>query len=116
MNAGSVGLPANDGTSDGWYCLLEPGAAGLSVSWHRLNYDWQLSQQRMQQAGLCDGYDACLESGLWPSLDVLPPQERGETGQRIELAPLLLSASGFKGLSHNVGHLRPESRLRVRWD
>ena len=34
----------------------------------------------MQEAGLCEGYDRCLESGLWPSLDVLPPADSSKPG------------------------------------
>ena len=91
INAGSLGLPANDGTADTWYCLLEAGQDRLTVSWQRLPYDWRKSQHSMREAGLCEGYDRCLETGLWPSLDVLPEVERAATGMRLELADLQIA-------------------------
>ena len=91
VNAGSLGLPANDGTADVWYCLIDELDGMLQVSWHRLSYDWKHSQDSMRDAGLWEGYDRCLETGLWPSLDVLPADERARTGEPINLQPLNMS-------------------------
>lgn len=40
--------------------------------------------------GFChaDGYAETLVTGLWPSLDILPPRERAATDQRIALRSL----------------------------
>ena len=87
LNAGAIGLPANDGSSDGWYMLLEPDNRGLQVSWHRLSYDASKSCQSTRAAGMTQ-YAQALSDGLWPSMDILPEYERGNRGKRLDPAPL----------------------------
>lgn len=86
-NAGAVGMPANDGTPDVWYTLLWPAGDRLKIFHHRLGYDHFKAAERMQQEGLPQGYAKALETGLWPSLDVLPPVERAATGRRLVFRP-----------------------------
>ncbi|MDX2472781.1 MAG: metallophosphoesterase family protein [Candidatus Krumholzibacteria bacterium] len=85
LNAGAIGLPANDGTRDGWYLLLEPTTSGSQASWHRLVYDAEQAAAAMRNRGLSGGYGNTLLTGLWPSLDVLPEQERREQGVPLSL-------------------------------
>ncbi|MFV2031182.1 MAG: metallophosphoesterase [Gammaproteobacteria bacterium] len=87
LNAGAVGLPANDGSTDGWYMLIEPDNQGFEVSWHRLAYDAILSRRSTHAAGMHE-YAQALTDGLWPSMDVLPHEERRQRGQRLQLDPL----------------------------
>lgn len=91
LNAGVIGMPANDGTPDGWYMLLQQSASGCRVTWHRLGYAAAQSAAEMQSAGLTAGYAETISSGLWPSEDVLPAAERSARGQALQLAPLSLS-------------------------
>lgn len=94
-NAGALGLPANDGTTDVWYSLLTPAGDGLDISHHRLAYDHQKAARRLREARPGDPYADALESGLWPSLDVLPEAERAATGHALSPATLTISpASG----------------------
>ena len=86
LNAGVIGMPANDASADGWYMLLEPDADGFQASWHRLPYNAMTSQQTTRQAGM-EEYAQSLVSGLWPSMDVLPPTERKQQGKRLSLTP-----------------------------
>ena len=74
INAGSVGLPPNDGRAATRYAVL--GEYG--VVFHRLDYDPSTSIVSMQEAGLVQGYDQTLTSGYWPSEDVLPPEMRNK--------------------------------------
>jgi predicted phosphodiesterase/uncharacterized Fe-S cluster-containing radical SAM superfamily protein len=74
-NAGAVGLPANDGTPRGWYSLLVPSADGVAVEHHALAYDHRAAAAAMRAAGLPEDYAGALQSGLWPSADVLPAAE-----------------------------------------
>jgi len=82
-NPGSLGLPANDGTPRGWYSLLEPSGDGVRLHHLSFRYNHDTAAAKMRAAGLPEGYGACLESGLWPSLDVLPKPERAATGQAL---------------------------------
>jgi len=91
LNAGVIGMPANDGTRDGWYLLLEPDSNGVTANWHRLPYQAQQSRQRMQQANLCDAYAQALTSGRWPSVDILPEADRLEPATPLKLQTLRLT-------------------------
>lgn len=89
LNAGVIGLPANDGTPDGWYMMMKPAENGICFTWHRLVYDPQPSYQNMKAAGLTD-YAETLVNGLWPSTDILPEEERRLQGQELEIPALHL--------------------------
>jgi predicted phosphodiesterase len=90
LNSGVIGMPANDGTRDGWYLLLETDDHGLKASWHRLKYEAEKTSQTMKEAGLCGGYQEALLSGLWPSMDVLPDHEKSLLGVPITLSEITL--------------------------
>ncbi len=90
LNAGVIGMPANEGTRDGWWMLLEPEGDAIRCRWQRLDYDAEESARRMVQAGLAGGYADALLSGRWPSLDILPETEKRAQGIRLELADLLI--------------------------
>lgn len=75
VNAGSSGMPPNDGRAETCFAVID----GDSVAHHRLSYDWQGAQARMREVGLVQGYETCLETGIWPSQDVLPTEMRRGT-------------------------------------
>ena len=108
LNAGVIGMPANDGGKHGWYMLLEPGESGCTASWHRLDYDYSSSRDSTIDAGM-SAYGNALESGLWPNIDILPPAEAQQTGQPLDLKPLYIEpvsypASNFKAIPDRVRH------------
>src|SRR5947207_6617477 len=84
-NAGAIGMPGNDGTPRGWFSLLTPQPGGLAIEHRALVYDHAAAAAEMRRAGLPEGYAAALETGLWPSCDVLPFREIRERG--VPLAP-----------------------------
>jgi predicted phosphodiesterase len=88
LNAGVIGMPANDGTPDGWYLLLDQEGGLLQASWKRLNYPAQQARSAMLNAGLT-GYADALTSGLWPSEDILPETEKMGRGVALNVAPLV---------------------------
>ena len=90
LNTGVIGLPANDGTKDGWYLLLETAEHGLKASWHRLIYNAEKASQTMKDVGLCGGYQEALLTGLWPSMEILPEHEKSVRGEPINLAAISL--------------------------
>ncbi len=89
LNSGVIGLPANDGTQDGWYLLLTPEQGCTRFSWQRLSYAAEQTQQKMVAAGLNAGYADALLTGLWPSLDVLPAVERSHQGELLVIEDLI---------------------------
>eukprot|EP00241_Pyramimonas_parkeae_P007088 CAMPEP_0114256906 /NCGR_PEP_ID=MMETSP0058-20121206/18430_1 /TAXON_ID=36894 /ORGANISM="Pyramimonas parkeae, CCMP726" /LENGTH=311 /DNA_ID=CAMNT_0001371559 /DNA_START=173 /DNA_END=1108 /DNA_ORIENTATION=- len=83
-NAGVIGMPANDGTPRVWYSIWEAAEHGLRIRHLPLEYDYTSAAGKMGERGLPDGYREALTSGLWPSLDVLPPLEKQAAGNRID--------------------------------
>ncbi|MDX2287742.1 MAG: metallophosphoesterase family protein [Hyphomicrobiaceae bacterium] len=78
INAGVIGMPANDGTREGWYAMIEHTREGLAVATHRLGFDWQTAAARAERSA--PAYAQALRCGLWPSLDVLPEAEKSAAG------------------------------------
>jgi predicted phosphodiesterase len=87
LNAGVIGMPANDGGSHGWYMLIDSVDETIEISWHRLGYDHISSQQSTIAAGMSE-YGKALGNGLWPSTDILPEVESQQTGQTLDLPPI----------------------------
>jgi hypothetical protein len=92
LNAGVIGMPANDAGRHCWFMLLEPAECGCIASWHRLDYDYASSRDSTVDAGM-SAYGNALESGLWPSIDVLPQAEAQQSGQPLDLPPLHIDAT-----------------------
>ncbi len=91
LNAGVIGMPANDGRQDTWYMLITAEPEGqVTASWHQLTYDVSHTVSAMQNSGLNTPYVKALQSGYWPSVDILPEAEAGISGQPLKLKPLSL--------------------------
>lgn len=72
INAGVIGMPANDGNPTTQYLVLtETGPV-----FETLRYDHQAASVAMVDAGLTQGYEIALKTGYWPSQDVLPLEMR----------------------------------------
>ena len=72
---------------------LEPQANGISCRWYRLEYDSFAIQRKTEETGL-GAYAQTLETGLWPSLDVLPESERHQTGTPLAPEELIIERPG----------------------
>ena len=93
LNAGVIGMPANDGQTNTWYMLItQESDRQITASWHGLEYDVEDSINKMCQAGLNTPYAEALNTGYWPSTDILPPEEQVATGKPLNLSPLTISA------------------------
>ena len=68
INAGVIGLPPHDGRPYTRYAVLSEGDVVLE----RLEYDYHATRKAMVKAGLIQGYHETMETGVWPSEDVLP--------------------------------------------
>lgn len=93
-NAGAIGMPANDGNTYTWFSVIDVKQGVLTIELHKLDYDHHTAHQTMLQEGMNNGYAEALTSGLWPSMDVLPPEERNQRGTDIKTSPLHLDLLG----------------------
>lgn len=107
-NAGAIGLPANDGTPRVWFSVLTPEDEGLRIDHRALDYDHATAVAKMRRARLPEGYAAALETGLWPSCDVLPTTEIRRRGIAIEPGSVV-----WKGRGETPGRRRPS--LKHLW-
>ncbi|MEM7748897.1 MAG: metallophosphoesterase family protein [Pseudomonadota bacterium] len=94
LNAGVIGIPANDGTPDVWYALLEPitSEQQIQVSLKRLAYDHISAAAAMRKSGHANGYARSIVTGVWPSHDILPQVELGQTGKKLRQKTQKISA------------------------
>lgn len=77
FNPGVIGMPANDGTTDGWFGIITPEAdSSLRFALKRLAYNAESAAASLQSAGFAQPYAKALLTGRWPSTDVLPEKER----------------------------------------
>src|SRR5919206_290137 len=107
LAGGGGGMPANDGTPRVWFSVLTPGN-GLRIEHVALAYDHAAAARDMRAAGL-EGYAAALETGSWPSCDVLPPAERKAAG-----APLVPGAVTWRrGDAHEPAWPAPAAPARL---
>ncbi len=92
-NSGSLGLPANDGTSRAWFSVLTPQEDGVRIDHHPLQYNHALTAKKMIEAGVCTEYADTLVNGTWPSLDILPATEKQATGKPLDFAKSFFCAA-----------------------
>jgi len=72
INAGVIGMPPHDGRAATRYTTLHADGARF----HDLIYDAPSAVAAMHLAGLTQGYDQALHTGVWPSEDILPKEMR----------------------------------------
>lgn len=86
-NAGVIGMPANNAKPTTWYSIIRPmrRLGRVDVMHKVLHYDYKLAAKQARKASYCDSYADSLTTGLWPSTDILPEEERRATGYRIKL-------------------------------
>ena len=85
-NSGALGMPANDGTGRVWASVLRPALNGLDITHHAIEYDAATAARLIRAQHLPRGYAEALETGLWPSLDILPETEKAAAGTPLKLA------------------------------
>ena len=95
-NAGAIGMPANDGTPRVWFSHLSIEANGAVIEHCPLDYDYVTAASKIRRARLPEEYAASLETGLWPTCDVLPLKEVHDRGVALE------PGRAFWSLPHQV--------------
>jgi len=74
LNAGVIGMPANDGLTDTWYMVID-GETGQATH-HRLKYDHHLTARLMAEKSLPEEYAKTLLTGIWDNMEILPEEEK----------------------------------------
>lgn len=100
VNVGVIGRPANDGTTEVCYALvdLDDGSADARIL--ALRYDWRAQANSMRRAGLPEAFVQTNETGWWTTcLEILPIAERSHGRYHVydSSVPMLLAASGAVG-------------------
>lgn len=72
INAGVIGMPAHRGVRTTEFLIWDEQGPHVKT----LSYDWESAQTEMIQRGLVQGYHNSLETGYWPSEEVLPSELR----------------------------------------
>lgn len=85
LNAGVIGMPANDGTPRVWYLLLDDANGQFSYTFHAFTYDSGQANELMQTNGLPESYAHTLLTGIWDNCEILPAAEKALQGQPIAL-------------------------------
>jgi predicted phosphodiesterase len=84
LNAGVIGMPANDGTPRVWYMVLDTQPNGrLTYQHHALDYDYTQAAHLMREHHLPEAYALTLSSGIWDNCDILPAAETAQQGQPL---------------------------------
>jgi Calcineurin-like phosphoesterase superfamily domain len=83
LNAGVIGMPANDGTPRVWYLLLDDTDGLFTYTFHAFTYDNRTAHQLMVANQLPDSYAQTLLTGIWDNCEILPETERALQGRAI---------------------------------
>lgn len=75
INAGVIGMPANDGTPRVWYALLDDKNEEISFKICELNYDFETAAKMMEGKPLPQTYKETLKTGIWDNCEILPTFE-----------------------------------------
>src|SRR4051794_27690726 len=105
VNVGAVGRPANDGSTDTWYALLDLDAGHPHARLVSVSYDYVAQADSMRAAGLPEAFVETIETGWWTTcLEVVPPAERSRGRYQLyrEAMP-----SGFEVEGGDVGWAGP---------
>src|SRR4051794_7434189 len=77
VNVGTVGRPANDGSPDTWYALLEFDDGQAQARLVSVSYDHRAQAAMMRRARLPEPFVETIETGWWTTcLEAVPPAER----------------------------------------
>ncbi|RXG31708.1 metallophosphoesterase family protein [Leeuwenhoekiella marinoflava] len=85
INPGVIGMPANDGSPNVWYAVLDDSMETFKFKHHQMEYNYKLANARMQTDFLPQEYARTLITGIWDNTEILPPYESGLQGFGIQL-------------------------------
>lgn len=79
LNAGVIGMPANDGTPRVWYLLLDD-KEDFQFRHQPLIYDYKKASLLMIEKQLPAEYAKTLVTGIWDNCEILPEVETNKRG------------------------------------
>lgn len=85
LNAGVIGMPANDGTTRVWYMIVDDKDGKLTFEHISYEYDFAKANQLMKENHLPPQYAKTLITGLWDNCEILPEEETALQGEKISL-------------------------------
>ncbi|TXD54047.1 MULTISPECIES: metallophosphoesterase family protein [unclassified Polaribacter] len=85
LNPGVIGMPANDGSPDVWYAIIEDSNDLFNFTHHTLHYNYKLTSTLMQNGLLPEEYSRTIITGIWDNTEILPAIESGLQGFGIQL-------------------------------
>lgn len=84
LNAGVIGMPANDGDARTWYAVIEPDVEdNVMYTFGRLPYDNSTASKLMNEHNLPVQYAKTLLDGIWDNCEILPAEETLAQGKSI---------------------------------
>lgn len=83
INAGAIGLPANDGTDRVWCASVSEAGEAVEVRFIPLRYPHGTAAAEMEERGLPASYARSLSTGLWDNCEILPAEETGLQGRPL---------------------------------
>jgi len=83
INAGVIGMPANDGAQNTWYVLLDDQNGKLEYNFLKLEYDFNEASKQMIENNLIPSYAETLKTGIWDNCEILPDQETSKQGKAL---------------------------------
>ncbi|MEJ7830201.1 MAG: metallophosphoesterase family protein, partial [Segetibacter sp.] len=84
INAGAIGMPANDGTTRVWFVTMKDNIGNSLFQFEHLDYDYQTTAALMLKNHLPEAYIKTLSTGLWDNCEILPPEETNKQGKTIQ--------------------------------
>ncbi len=84
LNAGVIGMPANDGNQNTWYAILDDKNNKLEISFHQLEYDFSAASYAIEKNDLIESYAKTLKNGIWDNCEILPELETAQQGKALE--------------------------------
>ncbi|WP_052593758.1 metallophosphoesterase [Aureispira sp. CCB-QB1] len=83
LNAGVIGMPANDGATSVWYLEFCDQQGFLSFEFNKFAYDHLKTAQLMEDNHLPQAYAHTLRTGIWDNCDILPSVETHQQGMPL---------------------------------
>lgn len=83
INAGVIGMPANDGTDRVWFVTLDQDENTINYQFHSYNYDNKQASELMRKNGLPQSYADTLITGIWDNCEILPAEETAQQGKKL---------------------------------